>query len=189
MGRADRVPQECRAFVARVCTHQGRVSAPTRSCRRVALDHLAELRVVEELGIADRIVLPGWIEHGDSPAVYAAADLFAFPSLYEGFGIPLIEAMACGCPIVTANTCAPPEVCDGAAQLVNPLDVDDIAAAMRRVLSDGTLRAKMVARGLERARDFSWEKCARQVLEAFDHVAGAYAAESGTESEFQAAER
>ena len=131
----------------------------------------AELRVVEELGIADRIVLPGWIKHSDLPAVYSAADLFAFPSLYEGFGIPLIEAMACACPIVTANTCAPPEVCDGAAQLVDPLDVDDIAAAMRRVLSDEPLRKKMIARGLERAKDFSWEKCASEVLAAFDAVA------------------
>jgi glycosyltransferase involved in cell wall biosynthesis len=123
--------------------------------------------------------MPGWIEHNDLPAVYAAADLFALPSLYEGFGIPLIEAMACGCPIVTADTCAPPEACDGAAQLVDPLDVDSIASAMRTVLSDSTLRAKMIARGIERAKDFGWEKCAREVLDAFDAVAS-YAPHSRT---------
>jgi glycosyltransferase involved in cell wall biosynthesis len=132
----------------------------------------AELRVVEELGLAARVMLPGWIDHTDLPALYAAADLFAFPSLYEGFGIPLLEAMACACPIVTANTCAPPDVTAGAAHLVDPLDVDAIANGMRTVLRDPELRASMIARGLERARDFSWEKNARELLAAFDAVAG-----------------
>jgi glycosyltransferase involved in cell wall biosynthesis len=102
--------------------------------------------------------------------VYALADSFSFPSLYEGFGIPLIEAMACGCPIVTASTCAPPEVTDGAAVLVDPLDVDDIANGMRRVISDQELRARLIARGLERAADFGWEKCAAEVLALFDRL-------------------
>ncbi|MEA3150798.1 MAG: hypothetical protein QOD56_1737 [Gammaproteobacteria bacterium] len=127
-----------------------------------------ELKAIGELGIADRVLFPGWILHTDLPAVYALADLFLFPSLYEGFGIPLIEAMACGCPIVTADTCAPPEVCDGAAVLVDPLRVEDIARGIRTAVFDQALRAKMVARGLERAKDFSWEKCAAQVLALFD---------------------
>jgi glycosyltransferase involved in cell wall biosynthesis len=85
----------------------------------------------------------------------------------------LIEAMACGCPILTATTCAPPEVVDGAGYLVDPMSVDAIAAGMRAMLSDEALRQKMVARGLERAKDFSWEKCARQVLEVFQAVGSA----------------
>jgi glycosyltransferase involved in cell wall biosynthesis len=130
----------------------------------------AELQVMRELQLEDRVFFPGWIQHGDLAAVYSLADLFAFPSLYEGFGIPLIEAMACGCPIVTANTCAPPEVLDGSGCLVDPLSVEDIAAGMLKVLFDGELRDGMIERGLERARAFSWEKCAKQVLEAFDSL-------------------
>jgi glycosyltransferase involved in cell wall biosynthesis len=129
-----------------------------------------ELSVIKELGIEARICQPGWIDHGDLAAVYSLAEEFAFPSLYEGFGIPLLEAMACGCAIVTANTCAPPEVCDGAARLVDPLDVAAIATAMREVLLDTQLRAKLAARGLERARDFGWEKCAHEILALFDRL-------------------
>ena len=127
----------------------------------------AELKAMQALGISDRVYFPGWIEHEDLPAVYCLADLFSFPSLYEGFGIPLLEAMACGCPIVTANTCAPPEVTDGAACLVDPLDVDSIALGMREVIRDRERRERMIARGLARARDFSWEQCAGQILSMF----------------------
>lgn len=129
-----------------------------------------ELEVIEELGIEDRVLFPGWVNHADLPAVYALADLFAFPSLYEGFGIPLIEAMACGCPIVTADTCAPPEVTEGAAVLVDPLRVEDIVRGMREALLDQDLRARLIARGLQRAADFSWEKCAAEVLALFDSL-------------------
>jgi glycosyltransferase involved in cell wall biosynthesis len=131
-----------------------------------------ELSEIKQLGLEQRIQFIGWVSHTDLPAIYRLADLFAFPSLYEGFGIPLVEAMACGCPIVTATTCAPPEVVDGAAYLVNPYDVGAIAQGMRASLLDTTLREKMVARGLERAKDFSWQKCARQVLAVFDSVGG-----------------
>jgi glycosyltransferase involved in cell wall biosynthesis len=128
----------------------------------------AELKVIRELRLEDRVCFPGWIQHTELATVYSLADLFAFPSLYEGFGIPLIEAMACGCPILTANTCAPPEVLDGSGYLVDPLRVEDIAAGMLKVLSEPELRRVMIERGIERARAFSWEKCARQVLEVFD---------------------
>jgi glycosyltransferase involved in cell wall biosynthesis len=131
----------------------------------------AELQVMQELNLGDRVYFPGWIDHGDLPAVYSLAALFAFPSLYEGFGIPLIEAMACGCPIVTANTCAPPEVLDGSGCLVDPLKVEEIAAGMKKVLLDPELRAGMIERGIERAKAFGWEQCARQVLAVFDALA------------------
>jgi glycosyltransferase involved in cell wall biosynthesis len=130
----------------------------------------SELSEIKQLGLEERIQFIGWIPHTDLPAIYRLADLFAFPSLYEGFGIPLVEAMACGCPIVTATTCAPPEVVGGAGYLVDPYDVAAIAAGMRTVLRDATLRQKMIARGLERAKEFSWEKCATEVLAVFDAV-------------------
>jgi glycosyltransferase involved in cell wall biosynthesis len=120
--------------------------------------------------LQDRVYFPGWIQHGDLPAVYSLADLFAFPSLYEGFGIPLIEAMACGCPVVAADTCAAPEVLDGSGWLVDPLSVEDIAAGMKKVLFDSELRAAMVAKGIERSKAFSWEQCAKQVLAVFDSL-------------------
>lgn len=131
-----------------------------------------ELSEVGALGLQGRIQFLGWVQHTDLPAIYRLAELFAFPSLYEGFGIPLVEAMACGCPILTANTCAPPEVVDGAGYLVDPYDVTAIATGLRTMLSDPALRASMVARGLDRAKEFSWEKSARQVLAVFDAVAG-----------------
>jgi glycosyltransferase involved in cell wall biosynthesis len=128
----------------------------------------SELRAIKDLGITERVCFPGWVNHSDLPAVYCLADLFAFPSLYEGFGIPLLEAMACGCPIVTANTCAPPEVTDGAAHLVDPLSVQDIAHGMQAVITDRAHREQMISRGIARAKDFGWEKCAREILAMFD---------------------
>lgn len=130
-----------------------------------------ELSEVGTLGLEQRVRFLGWVPHTDLPAIYRMAELFAFPSLYEGFGIPLVEAMACGCPILTANTCAPPEVIDGAGLLVDPYDVAAIAAGMRTTLANPALRAAMIARGLERARAFRWEKSAREVLAVFDAVA------------------
>jgi len=129
-----------------------------------------ELRDIERLGLSERVHFPGWIPQSDLPALYCLADLFAFPSLYEGFGIPLIESMACGCPIVSASTGSPPEVLDGAGYLVDPLDVASIAAAMKTVLTDTALRQGMIAKGLVRAKEFGWDKTAQQLLTVLEQV-------------------
>ena len=129
-----------------------------------------EMELIEELGIQDRVHLPGWMSHEDLPALYNLADLFTLPSLYEGFGIPLIEAMACGCPVLTSNTASPPEVIDSAGFLVNPLSVDEIAQGIETVLCDSTRRQAMIDKGLERARDFSWERCAQETLQVLESV-------------------
>jgi glycosyltransferase involved in cell wall biosynthesis len=98
------------------------------------------------------------------------ADLFSFPSLHEGFGIPLLEAMACGCPVLTANTCAPPEVVGDAAVLVDPLSEEAIAGGMLEVLTNAQLRNANVARGLARVHEFGWERCAHEVLQLFESL-------------------
>jgi len=103
----------------------------------------------------------------DLPAMYHAASLLVYPSLFEGFGIPLVEAMSCGCPIVCSNTTSLPELVGDAAVLVNPYDVEGLANAIWRVLNDRDLRADLVAKGLARARHFSWEKAARQTLQVY----------------------
>jgi O-antigen biosynthesis alpha-1,2-mannosyltransferase len=164
-----------RAFaeVAREFPHQLVIAGEQRWSTR------GELSEVTALGLEDRIQFLGWVAHSDLPAIYRLADLFAFPSLYEGFGIPLVEAMACGCPILTANTCAPPEVVAGAGYLVDPYDVGAIATGLRTMLSDPELRSAMIARGFERAKDFSWEKSALEVLAVFDAVARGIGAGAG----------
>jgi glycosyltransferase involved in cell wall biosynthesis len=94
-----------------------------------------------------------------------------FPSLYEGFGLPPLEAMACGTPVVTSNVSSLPEVTGDAALLVDPTDTNEIAHAMKRVLTDPALHADLRARGLARARQFSWERSARQIRDIYLEVA------------------
>jgi glycosyltransferase involved in cell wall biosynthesis len=127
-----------------------------------------DLELIERLGIKDRIHFTGWVSHDHLPAFYNLADLFVLPSLYEGFGIPLLEAMACGCPVLTSTTGSPPEVVEDAGYLVDPIKVDDIAAGICEVLSNFERRSAMVAKGLERVKDFSWGKCARQTLKVLE---------------------
>ncbi len=129
---------------------------------------MRELSAAARPEISDRVLFTGWVPHEDMATMYSMAELFVFPSLYEGFGIPLIEAMACGCPVLTANTGSPPEVVRNAAVLVDPLSVDQIADGIRQVLTSAELRSALVERGLERARDFGWDRCAREVLTALE---------------------
>lgn len=128
---------------------------------------------VTRLGLEPHVSFTGYVDEADLPALYASAALFVFPSLYEGFGLPVLEAMACGTPVVTANTSSLPEVAGDAALLVNPLDVDAISAAMLRVLVDPALAADLRERGLARARQFSWERTARETLAVYERVLAA----------------
>lgn len=151
--------------------HQLVLAGEQRFSFPMAAGAARDLKLIEELGLEDRVHFTGWIPHEDLAAVYALADLFAFPSLYEGFGIPLLEAMACECPILTADTCAPPEVAGEAAYLVDPLSVDAIAEGMLEMLMNEPLRETKVAYGRERVKNFSWEKCAREIFTLFETLA------------------
>ena len=124
-----------------------------------------------ESGVADRIRFLGFVSDSDLLQLYNACDVFAFPSFYEGFGLPPLEAMACARAVVCAHTSAMPEVVDGAALLFDPYDVDEIARAMADLLLDAELRARMERLGLQRSAHFSWQKNAERTIEVFREVA------------------
>jgi len=135
-------------------------------------DYAEELSLVNELGLKGDIQFTGWVEQEELPAIYSLADLFLFPSFYEGFGIPILEAMACGCPVVTASTGACPEVAGGAALLVDPKDQHDIASAVLRLIQDKPLQEKLIRKGYERVKIFSWNKAAKETVNVFKEIAG-----------------
>lgn len=123
------------------------------------------------LGIMDRLVFTGYVrDRSLFPALYSAADLFVFPSWYEGFGLPVIEAMACGCPVVCSTAASLPEVGGDAPEYVAPEDVDGLAAALVRISEDAALREDMRAKGLRQAHQFSWERCAAETLACYGNA-------------------
>jgi glycosyltransferase involved in cell wall biosynthesis len=122
-------------------------------------------------GYIDDLVFTGFVPDDDLVALYNAAELFVYPSLFEGFGAPPLEAMACGTPVVTTNTSSIPEVVGDAALLVDPLDVEGMARAMAAVLDDHALRARLSARGLDRASAFSWDAAARTIVDVYRRAA------------------
>lgn len=130
-----------------------------------------EAPLARRLGLAEAVRFLGHVPAADLPALYSAADLFVFPSLYEGFGLPALEAMACGTPVVTSSVSALPEVVGDAALQVNPLDIEALAEAMERLLRDDGLRTDLRERGLRRAEEFSWERTARATLSVYGRAA------------------
>lgn len=129
-----------------------------------------DLKEIETHELKDDIQFTGWIDQKDMPVLYSLAELFLFPSLYEGFGIPILEAMACGCPVVTSNTGACPEIAGSAAILVDPHDPDNIAEEVISVIKDNFLRKKIIQLGYIESKKFSWEKAAKETLNIFNYV-------------------
>lgn len=127
-------------------------------------------RIIEKLNLQKEIIFTGHVPNDELPKLYAAADLFVFPSIYEGFGMPPLEAMACGTPVITSDRGALPEVVGDAGIMVNPYDVDELANEMYRVLNDDSLKKDMIKKGLKRAKMFSWEKCAKEVLKVYEEL-------------------
>lgn len=123
--------------------------------------------------IVNRIIFTGFVADEDLSAVYSGATAFVFPSLYEGFGLPPLEAMQCGVPVITSNTTALPEVVGGAGLLVDPTDKDSLCQAMLDVLSSSDLRRELSRKGLVRSREFSWALCAQRTVDAYNEIFGA----------------
>jgi len=117
--------------------------------------------------VPDDVYCPGFVDDKDLPVLYAGADSFVYPSLYEGFGLPPLEAMACGCPVVVSDAASLPEVCGDAAYYVDPYSVKSIAEGMYKVLSDGDLRQDLIKKGFERVKLFRWERTAKETLKVF----------------------
>lgn len=124
-------------------------------------------KAVQSLGLQDHVVFPGFIDEEDLPDLYRGARLFVYPSLYEGFGLPILEAMGCGVPVIASNTSSMPEVAGGAALLVDPLDSEALASAMASVLIDEEMKETLQRKGMARASHFSWETTARKTLESY----------------------
>jgi glycosyltransferase involved in cell wall biosynthesis len=123
---------------------------------------------IAELGLRNDVVFPGYVPNNDLPVFYSAAEAFVFPSLFEGFGLPVIEAMACGAAVVTSYGSSLDEVAGDAASLADPHSTESIVSAIDRVLRDDVWRAELRRRGLARARQFSYEKAARQVVNIYE---------------------
>ncbi|MFO7740761.1 MAG: glycosyltransferase family 1 protein, partial [Anaerolineae bacterium] len=122
---------------------------------------------VEALNLSDSVTFAGYVRSEELPLWYNAASAFAYPSLYEGFGMPVTEAQACGTPVLTSKTSSLPEAAGEAALLVDPYDVEAIADGLARILHDHTLREALRERGLTHARAFDWSRTARQTVRAY----------------------
>lgn len=127
---------------------------------------------IDRLGIRRAVHFTGYLPFDDLPAIYNLGDFFVFPSLYEGFGLPVVEAMASGLPVLTSNTSSLGEIAGDAAETVDPTDTDAMTDAIRRLATDAALRRDRSERGLERARSFSWTQTAREMLAVYHRLAG-----------------
>lgn len=128
---------------------------------------------IERLFLQEEIVWTGYVAEQDIPALLSGAEVFVFPSLYEGFGMPVIEAMACGVPVACSNTSSLPEVAGESGLMFDPYSVENITETLRRLLTDQELRMELRQKGLDWAAQFSWDTCARNTLNVFESVGNA----------------
>jgi glycosyltransferase involved in cell wall biosynthesis len=122
--------------------------------------------------LTDKVVCLGYVSNTDLAGLYNLATLFIYPSFYEGYGMPPVEAMACGCPVITSSVSSLPEVCGDAAYYVDPYDVNSIADGIYKVITDENLRMSLSQKGLANAARFSWAKSAQEHLKLFEEIAG-----------------
>ena len=129
------------------------------------------LRTLEETGSKDSVVLTGYVPESDLPALYSGALCFIYPSYFEGFGLPPLEAMKCGAPVIVGNATSLPEVVGDAGLKVDPFDISAIAAALDQLINDSVLRRQLSSKGLTRAKLFAWRETAKQTLDVYQQVA------------------
>ncbi len=125
---------------------------------------------IKGMSLEKDVIFTGWIPVEDIPILYKGAAVFVFPSLFEGFGIPPIEAMTCGTPVAVSNATSLPEVVGEAGLFFNPLDIEDIAEKIFKIISDDSIREGLIKKGFEQAKKFSWEKTTRQTLDVFKSI-------------------
>lgn len=128
------------------------------------------LALIDEVGCKERVIFTGFILEDDLPGLYRGSLALIFPSLYEGFGLPVIEAMACGVPVVTSTVTSLPEVAGDAALLVDPESVEQITAAINEIVNNTETRAMMIDKGFAQAKLFSWEEVARKISKVFEEI-------------------
>jgi len=128
------------------------------------------LQLIEELGLVNEVKVLGFVPTKDLVGIYNCATVYCQPSFYEGFGLPVLEAMACGCPVVAANTASLPEICGDAAVMVNPNDIGSIADGLKKLIRDENLRRDLTEKGLEQAQKFSWEKAAGETVKVYERI-------------------
>lgn len=124
----------------------------------------------EELNIINDVLFPGFIALSDLPYLYSAAKLFVYPSFYEGFGLPPLEAMACGTPVIASNITSIPEVLDGSADLIDPHNAESITNSILKILEDDSYRESLISKGLKKSSSLSWDKTAKQTLEVYSKI-------------------
>lgn len=127
-------------------------------------------KLIIDMDISNEVIFTGYVPENDLVAIYNMADLFVYPSLYEGFGIPLLEAMSCGCPVIASNRSAVPEVVGDAAILVNPLNDKELSEAIIKVLNEKRVNLDLKAAGFNRVKQFSWERAAMEMMKIYKNV-------------------
>ncbi|GAC1429129.1 MAG: hypothetical protein NVSMB65_02450 [Chloroflexota bacterium] len=168
-----------RKNVARLIEAFARVQPALEPSRRLMITGVAPrsaagiryISLARDLGIGGLVILPGYLADEVMPALYRGAEAVVVPSLYEGFGLPVIQGMACGIPVLASNASSLPEVAGGAALCVDAIASGGLATGLLRLLTDHPLRARLRRRGLERAAVFTWQRCARQTIAVYQDVA------------------
>lgn len=128
------------------------------------------LNLIERFDLKEHVILLGYVPMEDLPSLYSVAEILVLPSFHESFGLPIVEAFACGTPVITSNVTALPEIAAGAAFLIKPQDIEGFKSAIMRIISDKTLREKLVEKGYRRSKQFSWGVTAQKVLKEYKNV-------------------